>query len=265
MTRLTANKAMRAGAAGGQRMRLNAKSGRDAIARERGFEDWEAMEAERLDRAQAKADHAVRQAANQAKSPEALAARDRQALHMEALQQLGRSVRFKDVDSYTAAVRGIDITDGVMRALAPNVHVLKLWRPGNGRAGVIDRDQMIAAADYSALRDSLLVGGAGRDPADIRVDGGAGGSTELALIHRMKAATQFKAASTALTVASIVPAWGRVIRDITDWVVLDGGRPLDDFTIRGLPMMKGEKVERACKTMLVVQGIGALRQHFSRG
>lgn len=264
MTKLRATTEMRAGISA-QRARLDEASGRDEIAKARGFEDWTAFEADQEERRQAKAKYAAKRAEEEAKSPEVRAAMERQALQVEALRQLGRSIRFADVDSYTAAVRGIDIADGEMRVLAPNVHVLKLWRPGNGRPGVITREDMLAAADYSALRDCLLVGGAGRDPADIRVDGGGGGSTELALIHRMKSAEQFRTAQVALATASIVPAWGAVIRRLVDWVCLDGGRPIDDFEVKGLPIMKGEKAEKACKTMLVVQGLGALRQHFARG
>jgi hypothetical protein len=264
MAKLKATSDMRAGVSA-QRKRLDDQSGRDEIARARGFGSWADFEADQEARRKAKALSAARRAAEEAESPEVMAAMERQALQAEALQQLGRSVRFADVDSYTAAIRGIDIADGVMRVLAPNVHVLKLWRPGNGRPGIISREDVLAAADYSALRDSLLVGGAGRDPADIRVDGGGGGSTELALIHRMKAAEQFRNAQTALATASIVPQWGAVIRRLVDWVCLDGGRPVDDFGVEGLPIMKGEKSEKACKTMLVVQGLGALRQHFSRG
>ncbi|RKQ95434.1 hypothetical protein [Maricaulis maris] len=263
MGKLTASPEMISGQAS-QRKRLDDASGRDEIAKARGFSSWAAFEVDQAEKREAKAKYAAKRKAEEDQSPEVQAAQDRQALQFEALKQLGRSVRFADVDSYTAAVRGLDITDGVMRVLAPNVHVLKLWRPGNGRAGVISREDMLAAADYASLRDSLLVGGAGRDPADIRVDGGGGGSTELALIHRLKAAEQFKAAELALVTSSIVPVWGRVIRRIVDWVCLDGGQPLDDFSLGEYAILKGENEAKASRRLLLKQGLGALCQHFVR-
>jgi len=263
MAKLKATSDMRAGVSA-QRKRLDDQSGRDEIARARGFGSWADFEADQEARRAARAKFEAKRQAEEAQSPEVIAAQDRQALQFEALKQLGRSVRFAGVDSYTAAVRGLDITDGVMRVLAPNVHVLKLWRPGNGRAGVISREDMLAAADYSALRDSLLVGGAGRDPADIRVDGGGGGSTELALIHRLKAAEQFAAAKVALGTASIVPKWGGVIRRLVDWVCLDGGLPIDDFGLGEYALLKGENEAKASRRLLLKQGLGALCQHFGR-
>ena len=73
---------------------------------------------------------------------------------------------------------------------------------------------------------------------------------------------RFRRARTALEHASIVPEWGRVIRRLTDWIVLDGGHPMEDFDLGGARLLRGVNEEKACKAMLLVQGLGALCQHF---
>jgi len=198
-------------------------------------------------------------------SAEGQAAMGRLDAMRRAGEALRSSTRYADIDTFTAAVRGIEIERGQVRILAPNAYVARLYAPGNGKGGLLKREQVAAAADYAALSDQLKVGGASRDPADIRVDGGGAGCTELAVLNRMDAADRFRRARTALEHASIVPEWGRVIRRLTDWIVLDGGHPMEDFDLGSLPHGRGVKSEMACKAMLLAQGLGTLCQHFERG
>ncbi|WP_417491859.1 hypothetical protein [Maricaulis sp.] len=230
----------------------------DETAKARGYESWAAYQAALRARKE-------RRAAVAAKDPEVGAARERLSLLASVAAELNRTPVGANVDSFTAAVRGYEINGKVIKALAPNVHVLRLYAPGNGKGGLITRDQLVAAGDYACLSDQVKVGGASRDPGDIQVDGGGGGSAELSLINRIDAVKRLRAAEAALAGASSAPAWAGVIRRIVDWICLDGGHPLEDFTLAGPGIAKGKNEVKACKGMAIAQGLDVLCQHFRKG
>ena len=233
----------------------------DAIAKEAGYADYAAFLANRNANRQAQL---ARRAAAIKSDPEVIAAHRRLSILAGVEAQLRRSSSAAVVDSFTAAMRGYEVDGKFMKALAPNAYVWRLYQPGNGKDGLITREQLIAASDYSCLNDQLKVGGASADPGDIRVDGGGGGSAELSIINRLDAARRFRAAQDALAKSSSVPKWGKLIRSLTDWICLDDGHPLDDFALNGPGFMRGEKGEKASKGMMIAQGLDTLCQHFRK-
>ena len=252
MVKLTASPAMIAGQA----------QQRDRKAQER--PDVAEYENRADERRSAKAAALARQREAFLSSPEGQAMLARREAMARAAAMLGKSDRWAEVDTFTAMVRGMRVEKGVVKALAPNVYVQRLHAPANGKGGLLTIEHVAAAADYANLSDQLKVGGASRDPSDIRVQGGGAGCTELAVLNRLDAAVAFRAAQDALRVSSIVPAWGRVIRRLVDWVVLDGGHPLEDFDVKDTAPMLGEKQEDACRALLFRVGVDCLCQHFKK-
>ena len=212
----------------------------------------------------------VRQAREQAqraaflKSPEGQDMLARRESMARAAAMLGKSDRWGEINTFTAMMRGMSVEKGVVKALAPNVFVQRLHSPANGQGGLLTIEHVAAAADYASLSDQLKVGGASRDPAEIRVEGGGAGCTELAVLNRMDAAKAFRAAQEALRLTSIVPEWGRVIRRLVDWVVLDGGHPLEDFDVKAVAPLLGQDAEKSCRALLFRQGVDCLCQHFAK-
>ncbi len=252
MGKLTASPAMIAGQAA-QRQRKAEES-----------PDVAAYQDQADERRSAKRAKEAAQRASFLKTPEGQAMLAREARLANAAAMLRKSDRWREVNSFTAMVRGMQVVNGEIKAMAPNEHVLKLFSPPNGKGQLITARQLLAAADYSTLNDRTKIGGASRDPAAIRVDGGGAGCTELAFLNRIDIARALKSAEQALGMASIVPEWASVIRELVDWVVLNGGQPIENFSIKHVIPLHGEKPEKACRAMLFRQGMDALCQHFDR-
>lgn len=190
-------------------------------------------------------------------------AQDRRRALGAAAAVLSRSARWANVNTFTASVRGVKVERGVLKVLAPNKYVRQLFMPSNGNAGLLSGPGLLAAAcDYSSLNDQCIIGRSGRDPEAIRVDGGRGGSTELAMLNGIEYRGSFLQAARALDRSTTDQVVAQLIREITDFVVLEGGHPIDKFNLPADFSLGNRRADRTVKATFLRQGLGVLCQHF---
>lgn len=259
MARLEATGAMRAALPDAK---AKASEAMDKRAREAGFQSH----ADYLDRKrQARRDADAKRQAAAVKSPEWQAANERIERLIQIQKDLGKSMVGQHLDAFTMMVRGIEIDGPMIRAMSPSAELYRLYKPTRG-VGLIELEELAAGSHYAYLNDATKVGCSSYDLSDPRVQGGGGGDTEMSMINHMHAATAFKLARQALGRCVAHPRKAVQIRQLVDWVCLDGGRPLDDFRLAPEKKSDGtpERV-RASKATMIAIGLASLGQHFLRG
>ena len=258
MARLEATNAMRDGL---PEAKSKATEAMDERAREAGFADHADYLAQRK---AARVEVEAKRQAALVSSPEFKAAQERLAVLRQYEQSLARSIHGQQIDAFTAMVRGIEINGKDIRALAPSTELYRLYRPARGD-GMITLAELAAGAHYSYLNDATKVGSSSYDLSDPRVDGGGGGDTEMSVINHCSAAGDLREAKEAFFRWLPRPK-AVTIRKLVNWVCLDGGQPIDNFSIDPDREERRDPVRvRAIKCTMLSIGLSVLSQHFGKG
>lgn len=227
----------------------------DELALANGFESWSAYLAHNQKRRDAVAEA-------RAEDPEIAQSVERLKGLRETRKALRRSEQGAAVDTFTALQRGYQLDKGKILALCPTTEFARLYNPRRGE-GLFARRHALAANQYAYLQLASKVGRAAIDPAEVRVDGGGGGDTELALIRASEVAKWFNTARGVVIKVSPRRQTGQLVLALIDWVCLEGGRPLAEFVARDENFFPADKrAAQACKTMLIREGLEALGQLF---